>query len=237
MERLLDLGNGMSIAKAAIGELKEQDLNARVMDHGMFAQLVANVRKRNSFESLPYCAFPAGAEEIEIISGHHRVQAYAAAGYKEVVFLLDESGLTRSQITAKQLAHNAIAGYDDQQVLQRLLDSISDVDDLLEMPKLEPIAFPDVSIEYRTLSFAFLPHQLENFELLLDSLTGRQEMIAVAPMELYDAFVKAVSRFSRVKRIGRAATAVALLTEIALQEAQRAEDEEAAAEADDAAGE
>ena len=36
MEILLDIGNGLKIAKANIDELHEQDLNARHMDKKMF---------------------------------------------------------------------------------------------------------------------------------------------------------------------------------------------------------
>lgn len=246
MQKLLDLGHGISICRVALNEVKEQDLNARMMEHGMFAQLTANVRRRGTLESLPYCAIPRGGEQIEIVSGHHRFQAAGAAGLEDVVILLDESGLERSQITAKQLAHNAISGFDDPDTLAQLLASITNVDDLLEtfigadqieLPKTEPIVFPDLEFTYRTLSFAFLPHQLDNFQLLIDSLAGRQDIVAVAPMELYETFTQAVSRFSRVKKIARASTVVALLTDIALREAALAEAEEAEAEADDAAGE
>jgi len=194
----------------------------------MFAQLTANVRNRGALESLPLCAVPEGSDQVEIVSGHHRFQAAAAAGLPDVIILLDQSGLTRTDITAKQIAHNAIEGFDDPGVLRQLLDSLgNDVDalletfigaELIEQPKLEPIVFPDVEFEYKVLSFAFLPHQLDNFDQLMDQLQGRQDLVPAAPMEQYDAFVKAISKYARVKRIGRAANAVAYLTEVALRE-------------------
>lgn len=247
MQRLVDLGAGLSICSAKISELREQDLNARVMDDAMFAQLVANIRRRGRLESLPYCAVAEGGtlEDIEIVSGHHRVRGAAAAwgADAEIPFLLDESGLTRSQITAKQLAHNAIEGQDDPDIIRQLLAKIPNIDDLLETfigaelaaPKVEPVIFPDIAIEFRTLSFAFLPHQMAAFDALMDSLAGRQDVVGVAPMEMFEPFVAAVGRYSRVKRVGRAATVIAELTEIALREALLAEAQRKGAEDGDGA--
>src|SRR6266699_1322539 len=47
------------------------------------------------------------------ISGHHRTRAATAAGLSELFVLVDVTGLSRSQIAAKQLAHNAIEGQDN----------------------------------------------------------------------------------------------------------------------------
>jgi len=247
LTKLLELGPNLWLAKIGTGEAKEQDSNARMMEEGMFAQLTANIRKRSGLESLPFCATPKDSEEVEIVSGHHRFQAAAAAGLKEVFILYDDSGLSRQEITAKQIAHNAIEGFDDPETLKQLLASIGDVDLLLEtfigadqiqIPKLDPIVFPDVEFSYRTLSFAFLPHQMASFDLLMDTLAGRQDFVGVAEMAIYDDFVRAVSRFARVKKIGRVSTALALITEVALKEvatieALEALDEPAAGDEED----
>jgi hypothetical protein len=227
VEKLIDLGDGLSVCRVLVTEVKEQDLNARMMEHGMFAQLVSNVRKRGQLESLPYCAIPRGGEEIEIVSGHHRFQAAAAAGLGDVVILLDESGLNRSQITAKQIAHNALAGFDDPAVLAQLLATVTDVDDLLEtfigadqptQLQQEPIVFPEIEFEYKSLSFAFLPHQMDNFTHLMDQLQGRQDFVAAASLDQYEDFANAISKYARVKQIGRASTVVAYLVDVALRE-------------------
>lgn len=56
MQELYDLGNGMSVCKVDINkELREQDLNARIMSGQAFSQLVKNIKKRGGLESLPYC--------------------------------------------------------------------------------------------------------------------------------------------------------------------------------------
>ena len=104
-EKLADLGSGLIIARVKVADVREQDINARIMKPEMMKQLTDNIRKRGQLESLPYCAL---TDKIEIISGHHRFRAAREAGMKEVIVILDISGLNRSQIAAKQIPHNAI---------------------------------------------------------------------------------------------------------------------------------
>ena len=47
----------------------------------------------------------------------------------ELFVILDTTGLRRSQVAAKQLAHNAISGFDDQSTLKEIAKMIDDVDD------------------------------------------------------------------------------------------------------------
>jgi hypothetical protein len=139
MDRLADLGNGLFLERWPIADLKEQDVNAHVMEPSKFNRMVANMKKRGALESVPFCAGAPDsidpkqlAEGIgrddkvalriappEIISGHHRVRAGRAAELGDVVVLVDRSGLTRSAITAKQLAHNALVGVDDMELVKR----------------------------------------------------------------------------------------------------------------------
>lgn len=131
MQILSELGNNLKIVRVDINkELKEQDLNAQIMSKAAFSQLVENVKKRGGLESLPYCVLKDG--KIEIVSGHHRVRACRAAGIVEIPILLDESNLTRSQIIAKQLAHNSIVGTSDKDILKQLYEEMDNIDDKLE---------------------------------------------------------------------------------------------------------
>ena len=107
-EMIYDMGSGLIIAKVPLDKVKEQDINARIMKNEMQDQLTANIKNRGQLESLPF--FCLVENQIEIISGHHRVKSARAAGMKEIIAILDVSGLTRSKIAAKQLAHNAISG-------------------------------------------------------------------------------------------------------------------------------
>ena len=125
-EVIYEMGSGLVIAKVGIDRVKEQDLNARVMKNEMQDQLTANIAKRGQLESLPFLVQTENA--LEIISGHHRIKSARAAGLKEFIAIVDESGLSRSQIAAKQLAHNAISGFDDDSTLKEIIKMITDVD-------------------------------------------------------------------------------------------------------------
>ncbi|RJX18517.1 MAG: chromosome partitioning protein ParB [Ammonifex sp.] len=225
-EKIIELGQGLSIARVVLDNLREQDVNARTMNPAMFKQLVANVKKRGSLESLPFCALVNG--RVEIISGHHRSRAAREAGLKEITVLLDESGLSRSQIAAKQLAHNSISGFDDQNIIRQIAQIITDVDDMLEahLPKdiltepeavLDTLIAPKVDFDWKTVSFVFLPHQLDDMKALINSLEGRQDLVSVAPIELFKAFADAVIKFSRFMDIRSAGTAVAVMARTALE--------------------
>ena len=130
-EVVADMGSGLVIAKVHLADIREQDINARIMKNETQKQLTDNIKKRGQLESLPYCALIDG--RIEIISGHHRIRSAKDSGVLEEVFvILDLSGLRRSQVAAKQIAHNAINGYDDQSTLREIAKLIDDVDDMLE---------------------------------------------------------------------------------------------------------
>ena len=68
-EVIYDMGHGLVIARVDINQMKEQDINARIMKNEMQDQLTANIKKRGQLESLPFLALVDG--KLEIVSGHH----------------------------------------------------------------------------------------------------------------------------------------------------------------------
>ena len=119
-ETVADMGSGLVIAKVKLTDFREQDINARIMKTEMQKQLTDNIKKRGQLESLPFCALIDG--RIEIISGHHRIRSAKDSGVlTELFVILDTTGLRRSQVAAKQLAHNAISGFDDQSTLKEIV--------------------------------------------------------------------------------------------------------------------
>lgn len=161
-----DMGSGLLIVKVQLDSLVEQNVNARIMKDQMQDQLTANIQKRGQLESLPLVALIDG--KLKIISGHHRIKSARAAGLKEIYCLLDVSGLSKSQEAAKQLAHNAISGFDDQSTLREIAKMISDVDDMLESfvgkdileepsAEFDKLISPAVQFDFKTITFAFLP--------------------------------------------------------------------------------
>ena len=129
-QRILELGNGLELWKVHPSSLREQDVNARSMPKAMFERLAQTIARDKRLESLPLCA--KTERGLEIISGHHRVRAATAAGISEMFVLVDVTGLTRSQIAAKQLAHNAIEGQDNEQLLAEIYRQIEDAESKLE---------------------------------------------------------------------------------------------------------
>lgn len=221
----VDLGTGLYVADVPINCLREQDINARIMDDGVFKQLVSNIKKRGTLESLPFCAVTG--KGVEIISGHHRVKAAREAGVKLIAVLLDISGLNRSQIAAKQLAHNAISGIDDQNTLKEIAKLITDVDDMLESAidrdifkeqraEIERLATPAVEIDWKTVQFTFLPHQVKDLEKLVEK-TAEADIEGVASIEQFAPFVEALEKTKKFEDVKAVGTAVYMMTKATLE--------------------
>lgn len=169
-EKLLDLGNGMSIWRVHLDWLREMEKNARVMDPDRFERLVSNVRKDERLESLPLVTpNPEREGEFLLISGHHRTRAARSAGVMETVVLCLDEALTMDQIKSKQLAHNYLNGDDDKQTLRQILAEIQDQDALIEsglahlrqdLPdqriQVDEVKF---DIDFEVVNVVFLSHQ------------------------------------------------------------------------------
>lgn len=234
----IHLGNQLWLERVAIGDLKEQDVNAHVMGSAMFERLAENIRREGQLESVPYCAQPNGQGPIEIISGHHRIRAARAAGMTHVVVLVDRAARTRSQIIAKQLAHNALVGNDDPELVRRLVSQIKNVDDLLAtglnqefLPNQDNFTMtlftPHADFQWRYCSFTFLPHQMDQLKELARRSTEHSDVVMVGREEQFEKFLVAVGEFARRRQVVSAGTAIAMLTDMALKEIERLEAEEA----------
>jgi hypothetical protein len=178
-ERLLDLGQGLAIWRVHVDDLAEQPLNAQSMTPAMFARLKTTVERDGRLESLPFCALTStDPVRIEIVSGHHRTRAARAAELFYVACLVDETGLGPDPVKAKQLAHNAIAGESEAQLVQRIFESIGSVDARLEafiQPEGDlpaPVRLPRLNVDlgYRTIQLVFLPGQANDFDAAVEQL-------------------------------------------------------------------
>ena len=149
--------------------------NARFMRAEQYQRLVANVKRDGCLTSVPF-AIRLG-DRYRILSGNHRVSAAKDAGLTEIPILYTDRELTHQQQVAIQLSHNAIAGQDDLAILRELYDEINDVvlkeysglDDVilgkLNPPNLDPLS--ESALEYRIVSIAFLPEEVDRAEKLL----------------------------------------------------------------------
>ena len=213
------------IAKVGIDRVKEQDLNARVMKNEMQDQLTANIAKRGQLESLPFLVQTENA--LEIISGHHRIKSARAAGLKEFIAIVDESGLSRSQIAAKQLAHNAISGFDDDSTLKEIVKMITDVDDMIEsfvgkeimeepLAEYDKMLSPAVQFDFKNVTFAFLPHQVNDMDVLIKALEQTApDIIGVAAYDQCKQFVEALAKYQKFTDIRNVGAAIHSMVESA----------------------
>lgn len=215
VEFLVDMGTGLVFSRIEINVLKEQDKNARIQPNEMMNQLTENIKNRGQLESIPFCAYSQG--KVQIISGHHRVRAAKAAGLKKIYVLIDINELTQSNVAAKQIAHNAINGFDDNDVLREIAKLITDVNDkiesygskdLFEEPKLtiEKLLDPKTDFDWQQIEFLFLPHQVKDMDALVKKATGK-DYIGVAYIDQYEKLLKTLEKykeFQNVKNVGQA---------------------------------
>ena len=227
-----DMGSGLVIAKVKLTDFREQDINARIMKTEMQKQLTDNIRKRGQLESLPFCALIDG--KVEIISGHHRIRSAKDSGVlKDIFVILDTTGLRRSQVAAKQIAHNAISGFDDQSTLKEIAKMIDDVDDMLEsyigkdiigepMAELEKLLAPKVEFDWKNVTFTFLPHQIKDMEKLVSVLSSlNPDVLGIADLDQHEDFIEAITKyqqFANVKNTGAAVHAMIKSTESMFEE-------------------
>ena len=231
-EDTLKLADDLTVEVLPINTLREQEINAQVMQPSQLKRLTQNIKRRGTLESLPFC-HRRDDGTVEIISGHHRVRAARAAGLENIPVLVDSGKLTRSEITAKQIAHNQLSGDHDEHLLRLLVQQLDDPDDMLEtglssewlQSVLEAPAgmdLPSINLDWRLLSLAFLPKQLSDITDML-ALIERETPIAVAPVEAYDEFCQVVREYGRVNSISSIPSTIAFLIETAKNEIARAE--------------
>lgn len=233
----LQVGEDLYVVMVPVGDLREQEINAQVMQPREFDRLTENIRGRGQVESLPYCHQADDSKPIEIISGHHRYRAAAAAGVKAIPILLDTKPMRRSEIRAKQIAHNSLVGSSDEQILREMIAEIDNVDDLLTtglpdelLPTVEAddttLHLPSAVFDWRMVTLSFLPSQLDDFAQALDTIDKHSEIVGLAHREQFQDFSEAIYGYARLKNIRSMSTVVALITDLAKRELQAAAGED-----------
>jgi hypothetical protein len=212
-EKIAELGQGLSIWLVHLDTIREQDRNARIMSMEKFTRLTENIKKDQRLESLPltYNPDPANVETyFELVSGHHRMRAARKAGLQEVYVLNEERERSRSEIVAKQLAHNALNGRDDEHMLAELYKAIEDVEAKIASGVTDAdlkltestVAVDDVffDLSYEQLNILFLPRDFQRFEQVLAKLEdgARVYLADKADFERFKAEAHAVNRRFRV---------------------------------------
>lgn len=213
MEKIADLYEGTAVYRVHIDELRERDVNARVMSKNMFDRLISNMKIDKRLESLPLCAKSKDREnELMIISGHHRTRAARAAGIHHLFVIAIEDELSEDEIKSKQLSHNSLNGFDDEQMLKSIYDSIQDLDSRLKSGvfmeddlKFNTVGVKEVNLEFEfeIVNMMFLHTQLQKFDRALALIQDSKDVrvVDLANFEQFKKAVKSVSGHDNVRNI------------------------------------
>jgi hypothetical protein len=221
-EKLLDLEEGLEIWRISPLRLHEQEKNARVQSHHAFTSLARNVKTRGALESMPFVS--RQGDTFWIISGHHRVRAAIQAELTSIVVLVDPSPRTRSEIVAKQLAHNVIQGKDDPAVLLQLVAEIEDIEAMIEAAVdraaiekqiKQDISVPDIQVDFdwKTVQLAFLPTQVKDLEAVAAAM-GDADLVGVVDAKVYADFMAVMKRLGKAQNIRSLGAIVYRMVEI-----------------------
>lgn len=219
-EKVYDGGGCLPIYKVDVDLLREQDINARVMEFDKFAQLVSNIQAEGHLESLPLCTFKvneAGNRELLIISGHHRIRAARKVGLRELDVLVIEKQLTESEIRSKQLSHNSLNGQDDEQLRRQIYMMIEDLEQRIKTglnekeieEEIKTIKVDEVKLEidYEMVNLCFLPHQKKEFEDVLNLITSDDVYVAdIATFKEFKEQVRKVVKKDDIRSISNVVT-------------------------------
>lgn len=232
--QVMQIADGLVIKWVRTVDLKEQDLNAQIMEPRKFDTLTQNVKLRGMLESLPYCYQPDGKGSIQIVSGHHRVRSANKAGIKEIPVIVDEKHMSRSTITAKQIAANELTGTADEKLLAQLIQNMDSVDDMLmsgldenQLPHPEPakvdIDSLNLKYDFKSVEFLFLSREFDEVKEYLEK--SGSDFKAVAEISVYEDFSRELVLYANRHNIKNISSALSDLIGIARKD--RVESEEA----------
>ena len=204
------------------GDLKVQDINARYMNPETMENLTSNVKRDGRLESLPLVT--KTDQGYEIISGHHRVLAAEKAGLEEIMVMVTETK-NHDELVAKQLSHNAITGQDNDQILKKMFEEISDLEvkyysglqDIMDSVDTVGINFRAGMI--REFTVAFMDEDIEEFDRIADdikkSTIGRSAAVRLAPSKAEDEFMKLIREIKKCEDIKQNGAALGMMVDLA----------------------
>jgi len=186
-------------------ELVFLEKNARFMTNSTFGKLVSNIKKDKQLASVPLCYRQQDSKYL-VLSGNHRLQAAIAAGESIFLIFYIERELTRQEAVSIQLSHNSLEGEDDKDILRDLWNEINDVSlkaysglddiDLGEMPTLDLSAMHVPGLEFKSITFVFLPEERERLLKCMDDALktiSAKELIILRETE-FERVIKGMSK-------------------------------------------
>ena len=196
-------------------DIKLLKVNARYMKPDEYQRLVANIKKDGQLTSVPFCYYNEN-NEIEVLSGNHRVMASIDAGLNEIEVMISKTKLTKEQALAIQLSHNSICGQDDEELLKKLYGQLEDLefkeysgltDDFFNFCKEVEKDFKVPNLSYQALNLLFYPEELEEIKQVLVSISDLiNSNHIISNMKDYDEYLETSTAISKCLNIKNPST-------------------------------
>lgn len=163
------------------------------------------------------------------------MRAARAAGLTEIPAIVDTREMSRSEIVARQIAHNELHGTSDEAVLATLVAMMDNVDDMLmsgldetELPTMDNddthLLVPAADFDWRTVTLMFLPSQMGDWSKAVTMIEKKSELIGAASIEQFEPFAQACADYGRTRNVKSMVTTITVLTKIALAEIEKSQD-------------
>lgn len=207
----MEFKRGIKIMETEIIKINPKDLkllklNARYMKPEDYQKLVANIKKDGQLTSVPFCYYNE-KNEIEVLSGNHRVMASIDAGLNEIEIMICKNDLTKEQALAIQLSHNSICGQDDEELLRKLYGKLENLefkeysgltDDFLNYCKEVEKDFKVPNLTYQALNLLFLPDEIEETKQILVTISDLLNSNHIlSNMKDYDEYLETFTMVSK----------------------------------------
>ncbi len=204
-------------------EILPSEKNARYMPPEVFKQLTSNIKQSGLLEGTPLVV--KRPEGLRLISGNHRVSGAIEAGIPLILVMVYGEVLSQEEAISKQLAHNALVGFDDKVILQELFESLRNIELKMQTglaSELEKMSYPTLRFragDYKTISLVFLPEDLglseERMEEICNSLPPLGDGGMLLKIEYWQRFSKILQRIKKTENIKNNALAFERIIEIA----------------------
>lgn len=162
-----------------------------------------------------------------MLSGNHRVKASIDAALETIPILHVRGPLTKERATALVLAHNAINGDDDPNILKELYDSLSFsekqysglTDDVFKnLLTVDVSSLAIGSEQFEEITLTFLPEDARAFLDMLKRIgKSDKKLHLVAQMAEFDKMFEAIVAVKKKRNVHNTALAVAMLAELAME--------------------
>lgn len=219
------IGMGAQLGIAQAKELVQLERNAHYMRYETFNRLTENIEEDNGLTSVPLVMKNEDGVTYTILSGNHRISAGISAGQTKFLVLVVET-LEKARALATQLSHNAIVGEDDAAILATLYNEIEDVSlrmySGLDDKSLDLLADNDIigigeeSLNYQTITIAFLPHEAAKLTETWKEITSlyAQDDYWIARMDQNEEFMEAMDISGKSYNVLNIATQLELIIKV-----------------------